>query len=428
MESKPGRVIVIRESLVDITGSTNEAKILNQFLYWTKNTYSFAEQIKEEKKRLEREGDTEKRIDIDVEELKAGWIYKSIDNLYDELLGDISQDTIAKCIKNLISKGFLFRRRNPRLKWDRTYQYRVDLVKISESLQEKGWTIEEFKIPTFNKKQTCISEKSEFNSGKVGVQNQDFPEAIPEINNIDYIKENNTYIVENEENLTEKEKIKNLSSLSENTPSVEASKKTETSKSKFLKENQNKNIIEEVISYLNERTQKHFTSKNKQTIKFINGRLSEGYTIEDFKKVIDNRCEKWLNDEKMNEYLRPSTLFRPSNFEAYYNDVLSMKEKAISEKEQEFIEKFSIGLTPPNLTPKQALKVFKEENKINILGENDFKNLEEWYKMKIKDWNKKFTEKIKKESEVKIDERTKNQTNERAERYLRNFDKPRKLL
>ena len=105
-----------------------------------------------------------------------------------------------------------------------------------------------------------------------------------------------------------------------------------------------------------------------------------------------------------------------------------MKEKAISEKEQEFIEKFSIGLTPPNLTPKQALKVFKEENKINILGENDFKNLEEWYKMKIKDWNKKFTEKIKKESEVKIDERTKNQTNERAERYLRNFDKPRKLL
>ncbi len=420
MESRPGRVIVIRESLVDITGSTNEAKILNQFLYWTKNTYSFAEQIKEEKKRLEREGDTEKRIDIDVEELKAGWIYKSIDNLYDELLGDISRDTIAKCIKNLISKGFLFRRRNPRLKWDRTYQYRVDLVKISESLQEKGWTIEEFKIPTFNKKQTCISEKSEFDSGKVGVQNQDFPEAIPEINNIDYIKENNTYIVENEENLTEKESIKekekteNIRSLTENTPSVETSKKTETSKLKSLKENQNKNIsiIEEVITYLNERTNKHYTSKNKQTIKFINGRLSEGYSISDLKAVIDNRVEKWLNDEKMNEYLRPSTLFRPSKFEAYYNDVLSMKEKAISEKEQEFIEKFSIGLTPPNLTPKQALKVFKEENKINILGENDFKNLEEWYKMKIKDWNKKFTEKIKKESEVKIGERAKVKTNE----------------
>jgi len=228
------------------------------------------------------------------------------------------------------------------------------------------------------------------------------------------------------ESIKEKEKTENIRSLTENTlpisetsKNIETSKKQETSKEEPTKkksfnekENQNKAIIEEVISYLNEKTGKHFTSKNKQTIKFINGRLSEGYTIEDFKKVIDNRCEKWLDDEKMNEYLRPSTLFRPSNFEAYYNDVLSMKEKAISEKEQEFIEKFSIGLTPPNLTPKQALKVFKEENKINILGENDFKNLEEWYKMKIKDWNKKFTEKIKKESEVKIGERAKVKTNE----------------
>ena len=155
------------------------------------------------------------------------------------------------------------------------------------------------------------------------------------INNRELIKEelNNTYIVENEENLTEKENIKekekteNIRSLTENTPSVEASKNVETSKEKpdkekTFKENKNQAIVEEIISYLNEKTGKHFTSKNKQTIKFINGRLSEGYTIEDFKKVIDNRCEKWLNDEKMNEYLRPSTLFRPSKFEAYYNDVL----------------------------------------------------------------------------------------------------------
>ena len=221
------------------------------------------------------------------------------------------------------------------------------------------------------------------------------------------------------ENIKEKEK-ENLRSLSENTPPIlETSKIFETSKEELTKkksfnekEIKNKEIIEEIIAYLNEKANKHFSPKSKETIKFINGRLSEGYSKEDLKAVIDNRVEKWLNDEKMNEYLRPSTLFRPSKFEAYYNDVLSMREKAISEKEQEFIEKFSIGLTPPNLSPKQALKVFKEENKINILGENDFKNLEEWYKMKIKDWNKKFTEKIKKESEVKIGERAKVKTNE----------------
>ena len=100
-----------------------------------------------------------------------------------------------------------------------------------------------------------------------------------------------------------------------------------------------------------------------------------------------------------------------------------MKEKAISEKEQEFIEKFSIGLTPPNLTPKQALKVFKEENKINILGENDFKNLEEWYKMKIKDWNKKLNEKLKEERQAELNGRTKDKTNEREKCYSGNFNK-----
>jgi uncharacterized phage protein (TIGR02220 family) len=183
-------------------------------------------------------------------------------------------------------------------------------------------------------------------------------------------------------------------------------------KSPKAKEIKNKAIIEEVISYLNKKANKHFRATNKEAIKLINGRLSEGYSISDLKAVIDNRVEKWLNDEKMNEYLRPSTLFRPSKFEAYYNDVLSTREKVVIAKEQEFIEKFSIGITPPNLSPKQALKVFKEENKINILDENDFKKLEEWYKMKIKEWNKKFTEKIKKESEVETDERTRVKTKE----------------
>ena len=247
-------------------------------------------------------------------------------------------------------------------------------------------------------------------------------------NNI-YNNNINNNIYKEKENIKEKESIR---SLTENTPSlletsknIETSKEQKPTKQKSLKAEKikNKEIVEEIIAYLNEKANKHFKATNKEAIKFINGRLSEGYSKEDLKAVIDNRCEKWLNDEKMNEYLRPSTLFRPSKFEAYYNDVLSMKEKAISEKEQEFIEKFSIGLTPPNLTPKQALKVFKEENKINILGENDFKNLEEWYKMKIKDWNKKFTEKIKKESEVKIGERTKDKTNEREKCYSGNFNK-----
>lgn len=81
----------------------------------------------------------------------------------------------------------------------------------------------------------------------------------------------------------------------------------------------NRKIIEEVINYLNEKTEKNFKSNTKNTVDFINGRLNEGYTIEDFKKVIDNKVNDWKDDPINDAYLRPSTLFRPSNFENYLN-------------------------------------------------------------------------------------------------------------
>lgn len=238
-------------------------------------------------------------------------------------------------------------------------------------------------------------------------------------NNI-YNNNINNNIYKEKENIKEKEKTENIRSLTENTPSLlETSKNIETSKEKPTKKKplkaekiKNKEIVEEIIAYLNEKANKHFRTTNKEAIKLINGRLSEGYSISDLKAVIDNRVEKWLNDEKMNEYLRPSTLFRPSKFEAYYNDVLSMREKANSEREKEFIKKFSVGLTPPDLPPVKALEKFKEKRKINIMTENDFKILEQWYKEKIVEWNKKFSEKIRNERMVKIGERAKVKTNE----------------
>lgn len=78
-------------------------------------------------------------------------------------------------------------------------------------------------------------------------------------------------------------------------------------------------LVKEIIAYLNAKTGKRFTHTNKETLKHINGRLSEGATLEDFKKVIDIKCSQWLGDTRMEEYLRPSTLFAPSKFESYLN-------------------------------------------------------------------------------------------------------------
>ena len=53
----------------------------------------------------------------------------------------------------------------------------------------------------------------------------------------------------------------------------------------------------------------------------IKARLDEGYTVDDFKTVIDKKVKAWKDDPKMSAYLRPETLFRPSHFESYLNEI-----------------------------------------------------------------------------------------------------------
>jgi predicted phage replisome organizer/uncharacterized phage protein (TIGR02220 family) len=78
-------------------------------------------------------------------------------------------------------------------------------------------------------------------------------------------------------------------------------------------------IYEEIIKYLNEKTGSHFKPTSKSTQRLINGRLSENYTIEDFKYVIDVKTNEWKDNTKMSKYLTPDTLFNASKFEKYRN-------------------------------------------------------------------------------------------------------------
>ena len=85
--------------------------------------------------------------------------------------------------------------------------------------------------------------------------------------------------------------------------------------------------IKEIVDYLNQKTQSNFKAKTEETRKSIRARLKEGYTVEDFKRVIDAKSNDWADSERMREYLRPSTLFRPANFEAYLNEANRPKVK-----------------------------------------------------------------------------------------------------
>ena len=53
--------------------------------------------------------------------------------------------------------------------------------------------------------------------------------------------------------------------------------------------------------------------------KLIHARLAEGFTVDDFKHVHTVMCAKWGDDNKMSQYLRPSTLYSASKFQGYLN-------------------------------------------------------------------------------------------------------------
>ena len=122
------------------------------------------------------------------------------------------------------------------------------------------------------------------------------------------IPDNNT---DSNTDIKEKEK-KNTSDKSEEflfSPSTPVSSKEEKTSS----------VVKEIVSYLNAKANKHYRSNNPKTIQLIKARLKEGFTISDFKKVIDNKVDcykKGLFDEK---YLRPITLFG-TKFEGYLNE------------------------------------------------------------------------------------------------------------
>lgn len=78
------------------------------------------------------------------------------------------------------------------------------------------------------------------------------------------------------------------------------------------------NIYADVVSYLNQKTGKQYKASSGKTQTLIKARVNEGFTVEDFKQVIDNKCAEWGRDDKMQQYLRPETLFG-TKFESYLN-------------------------------------------------------------------------------------------------------------
>ena len=101
--------------------------------------------------------------------------------------------------------------------------------------------------------------------------------------------------------------------------------------------------FEEIVSYLNNKTGKKFDYRSKETqakIKARWGTNGNRRSLEDFKRVIDNKCAQWLNDEKMISFLRPETLFG-TKFESYLNEIIHPLSGKVSDKTIRNIETFN---------------------------------------------------------------------------------------
>lgn len=70
----------------------------------------------------------------------------------------------------------------------------------------------------------------------------------------------------------------------------------------------------EIVEHLNQHSDSNFTNNAKKTRELIKARFNEGFTLEQFKTVIEYCCKEWKgkifnNGQSGDQYLRPSTLF-----------------------------------------------------------------------------------------------------------------------
>lgn len=130
---------VIREDLLAITGDFRKAIILNQFIYWS-------ERVSDADKFIEKENEIAKSNGKEERELFYGWIYKTAEELSEEVMLGLSASQIRRYINDLVDLKYISKRTNPNYKWDRTLQYRVNLVNIAKSLKKKGYPLSDYKI------------------------------------------------------------------------------------------------------------------------------------------------------------------------------------------------------------------------------------------------------------------------------------------
>ena len=178
---------VIREDLLSITENYKEAIILNQFIYWSERVND-ADKFIEAENKIARENGEQEREPI------YGWIYKTAEELSDEIMLGLSASQTRKYIAKLVDYGYIQKRNNPKYKWDRTLQYKVNLVNIARALKANGYPLSDYKIDIPENNESSIAHQCAMdapqNENQIVSGNEAIPEITTETTIIDYQTEN----------------------------------------------------------------------------------------------------------------------------------------------------------------------------------------------------------------------------------------------
>lgn len=204
--------------------------------------------------------DSEKLLFAEITSLSNKFGYCTATNSYFAKLYEVVKETISRRISNLNKYGYL----------------KIEIIKNgNEVKQRKMYPLTQSSIPIDVKINTPID-----NSVNTPIDAN--------------VKENNTSI-----NNTSNNNINRINTLSGNPTAYP---------------------YKDVIDYLNQQTGKNYKSTTKKNRTVIRARTDEGFSLDDFKRVIDNKVAEW-KDTNMEKYLRPETLFG-TKFEGYLNQEL----------------------------------------------------------------------------------------------------------
>ena len=82
-----------------------------------------------------------------------------------------------------------------------------------------------------------------------------------------------------------------------------------------------KSVTKRLVKCLNVTAGKNF-KPGKNTVTLIGDLITNGVKEDEVRLVVDFKASRWIGDSKMDEYLRPKTLFSEKNFDDYLQEAI----------------------------------------------------------------------------------------------------------